>query len=862
MFFKTLASIALVFCLAVLATTGWSDVNFAITSPAKPGHTAEQQFTVTWTDSDSGDAIIRWFYAEDVKGKNRQRMVTLFHDDFEDGATKRWQPRVNSHWRIVGDLKNPKNLVVHCETSNEYLGTTRRDFGDVVVSARMFGANGGIAVRYSPEGEPPSYRLRGNLRLWKRPGNTGIATTNYPAESDWRTYEVGARNLSDGSVSLDGWVFSAGGKLLARATGIDSGQNGEPKNIKPAGIALHDDYFDDVYVDPVSARFVKDKENRFAWNTSRVPDGQYYLLAEVWDGAKVTTAVSRHPIQVNHATPAKRVAAKDRRYGWGVTANAEEPRIPGQPTRSEQMALKELSKRIKSFVIWESNRTGQWELYRINTDGSGFRKLTDLAKDNRLPYDSYLRSRISPNGKTVLFGYGRKRAPAEVWIVSSQGGKARKLTVGNPLNWSADGKTILFVRDNQVWCYELGSGKESLLYKTRVPVSGREGSMVGDIRTDLKAAVFRAKQNEYFVFGKNKTIKKTGGCEPGISANGQYLYWVEGPKNFRLWDIANNKESQLLGQPPTEHWNYTYFPTVSRDGRWLAYGASPSQHDHSTSDYEVFLQELKDWQPTGKPVRLSWDERTDRWPDVFTSYNGKPPAQPPRMEVATQEKPAPKTKSDFNVLVLTGNGSRTVQGKSTAESLVLKRFSKVGKWKIAYQETKDRNLPGLQNAQILWIGVDEIGKDGYHMSKKTEDKIKNFVRRGGVVIVGSQDSDPPGKPCGSGWIPEPIKGVEEAARRDFKPAKNAGQIFAQPNSVKSGTVRLDDTWSGWNGKYRVLATTNAGKNIALAMLPYGKGMYLVTAVHNETQAYAKDNAPLMENIMNFSVKWLKEHKDS
>ncbi len=222
-------------------------------------------------------------------------------------------------------------------------------------------------------------------------------------------------------------------------------------------------------------------------------------------------------------------------------------------------------------------------------------------------------------------------------------------------------------------------------------------------------------------------------------------------------------------------------------------------------------------------------------------------------------------RGDVRVLVLMGNGAPAVRGdvssagtiKATAEFLALRKFNKVGKWKIAYQETKDRNLSGLHDAHILWIGVDELGLDGYHLNKKAEDRIKSFVRRGGVVIVSSQDSDPPNKLCGNGWIPEPIKGVEEAARRDFSPTKHAGDIFKSPRSVKPGTVRLDDTWTGWSGKYKILATTGGGKNIALATLQYGKGLYLVTALCNDSAAYVNDNAPLMENIIHFSVKWLK-----
>ena len=528
-----------------------------------------------------------------------------------------------------------------------------------------------------------------------------------------------------------------------------------------------------------------------------------------------------------------------------------------EPTQSERAALKELGKRIEGFVVWESNRTGEWELYRINTDGSDFKQLTQLAKNNRLPYKSYLRPRISPDSKTVLFGYGKRRAPVQVWIVSAQGGDARKLTVGNPLNWSPDGREIFFVRDYQVWRHDLASGKESLVHKARVPMRGNDGKMVGDIQPDLKAAVFRADKNEYFVFGKGEAVKRIDGCEPGFSPDGRYLYWVQGPKDFRLWNIANNKERQFFGQPPVKRWNYTYFPTVAADSRWLAYGASPGEHDHSTSDYEIYLQELKDWEPVGKPVRLSWHDRTDRWPDVFISTDKTPPDQPIYKAVVAEKKQPTADKADVKVLVLTGNGAGSVRGRATAEFLMLRKFGKVGKWRVAYQQTRDRSLAGLQDAQILWIGVDEMSKNGYRLSKKAEDRIKSFVQRGGIVIVTSQDSDPPGKLCGNGWIPEPIKGVEEAARRDFKPTKRAGDMFKRPNLVNPGTVRLDDTWTGWSKKYEVLATTNAGKNIALATLQYGKGMYLVTALHNETEAYAKDNAPLMENIIHFSVKRLK-----
>ncbi len=231
------------------------------------------------------------------------------------------------------------------------------------------------------------------------------------------------------------------------------------KNTGPAGIALHSGDFDDVYVDPISARFIRDKKNSLTWDTSNVPDGLYYIMAEIRENNKKWTVTSKYPVKIQHG---KKQELGEVKYGWGLTADADEPRIPGQPNKSELKDLQELGKRVKGFVVWESNRSGHWELYRINTDGSGFKQLTQLANEINPSYEGYLIPRVSHDGKTILFAYGRAGAPVEVWIIPSEGGKARKLTQGRPLNWSKDDKKYFLIRDYQVWQYELESGKESL----------------------------------------------------------------------------------------------------------------------------------------------------------------------------------------------------------------------------------------------------------------------------------------------------------------------------------------------------------------------------------------------------------------
>ncbi len=45
------------------------------------------------------------------------------------------------------------------------------------------------------------------------------------------------------------------------------------------------------------------------------------------------------------------------------------------------------------------------------------------------------------------------------------------------------------------------------------------------------------------------------------------------------------------------------------------------------------------------------------------------------------------------------------------------------------------------------------------------------------------------------------------------------------------------------------------KNVAIAMLKYGKGLYLVTSMMNGPKNIAA-NVPLMQNLMDFAVRSL------
>ena len=192
-----------------------------------------------------------------------------------------------------------------------------------------------------------------------------------------------------------------------------------------------------------------------------------------------------------------------------------------------------------------------------------------------------------------------------------------------------------------------------------------------------------------------------------------------------------------------------------------------------------------------------------------------------------------------------------------SEQRAIAELDAVADFGFVYHATADRNLPALREADILWIGFRSLSEGRYRLNRKQENRIKDFVKNGGIVIASGQDSDKE-RPCGSGWLPEPLTGVESPSRDDFQTTSRAGELFKTPNRIRSGQLALDDSWRGWNEKYEILATTNAGKEIVVAKLKHGKGMYLVTNLRNQSGSQVSKNRRMLENLVHFAVRFLEE----
>ena len=123
-------------------------------------------------------------------------------------------------------------------------------------------------------------------------------------------------------------------------------------------------------------------------------------------------------------------------------------------------------------IAFVSDRAGSAEVYVMNADGSGQRRLTRNAKPKELVW--------SPDGRMLAIGSHANGGPRDVYVMNADGTGLRNLTPGpgggEALSWSPDGRKIGFrsLRDGSGEIYVVnvdGTGLRRLTHLTRNPIS-------------------------------------------------------------------------------------------------------------------------------------------------------------------------------------------------------------------------------------------------------------------------------------------------------------------------------------------------------------------------------------------------------
>jgi TolB protein len=218
-------------------------------------------------------------------------------------------------------------------------------------------------------------------------------------------------------------------------------------------------------------------------------------------------------------------------------------------------------------VVFNSNRSGEWQLWEMNADGGNQRRV-------RKSDDRDWESDPSPDDKGIVFLSNRGGLEG-VWIHERANGASRRLVqyrrrtvIGNP-DWSPRGGEIVFSSNHsfghQIYRMNLANGE-----------SERVSSLA------------------------------SGGCEPRFSPDGKKVAYVT-RRHFKKislileHDIASGEERVLVG------WKaLNYDPVYAPDGKELAFASTIDGEE-----FDIYRLRLSD----GRSWRVTFGPGSNRHPD-------------------------------------------------------------------------------------------------------------------------------------------------------------------------------------------------------------------------------------------------------
>jgi Concanavalin A-like lectin/glucanases superfamily len=285
------------------------------------------------------------------------------------------------------------------------------------------------------------------------------------------------------------------------------------------------------------------------------------------------------------------------------------------------------------FVVWESSRSGDWRIWTRRLDGSGLRQ---LSPDE--PGRQHCCPQVSPDGRRIAYlsrRIDRVEKPPQplhgsgagsLELIAADGSGRRALAAS--ARTAGRGHRALVWRDAAELIYVDGDGATRLLEvdggSSRQLLAAPAEDLGWLVDPTLSYATTGFPSFSPYDAGRSRVLQRRrfGGCEPYFSGDGRWGYWVAGAGGpVHRIDLATREVSTVLRKNDArlDDQGYVYFPMRSRDGRLFAFGASAGGHDHATSNYDVYVAHTdpRSFEILAKPVRMTADSGSDRYPDVF-----------------------------------------------------------------------------------------------------------------------------------------------------------------------------------------------------------------------------------------------------
>ena len=306
---------------------------------------------------------------------------------------------------------------------------------------------------------------------------------------------------------------------------------------------------------------------------------------------------------------------------------ASPPQEPGM-SDLERAAWRALGRRFSGRLLWSSNRNGNHDLYLVDVGTGAERRLTEH------PHVDFF-SRFSPDGARISFlrsqepwvSFRDERA-WDLYLMNADGTGERRLVAGayHP-TWRPDGTGLVYVFENTIFEYDLASETTSVIHRGGDPPT-RGRTFEPELSADgLVALTLRGIPRETVgvldsAAGRFQRLSSQRSCQITWFPGRRQAVWIDprgaGGTRVMTADLADGAERTLIDLPG-DH-SHEYFPRVTADGNWLIWGASAGGHEHDRADYEIFVWRIGE--PWETAVRATFSPSNDQWPDLFIDGDG------------------------------------------------------------------------------------------------------------------------------------------------------------------------------------------------------------------------------------------------
>lgn len=254
-------------------------------------------FTLPW-EGPPADGVdnrylsVAWYYSTKPDGSDKTRITTFLHDDFQNFRNN-WQANgpFAFDWTLKKDRERNKRYLSAPSMAAPLIYPQEIPLDSVVaLKVRPMGAKNswGIQLRVQPRGAL-ELQNEGNRLNISESGNqiVSLALPGIRPQREWFWYEIGLKSRRGQDVEIRIRIYNEE-RTAMLFSHVMSCKLQSPQLCKPGGIGLTGPAsFEELFVDPWSARWASDAKNSLKWDTTDVPNGDYYLIAEVSDGKTI-----------------------------------------------------------------------------------------------------------------------------------------------------------------------------------------------------------------------------------------------------------------------------------------------------------------------------------------------------------------------------------------------------------------------------------------------------------------------------------------------------------------------------------------------------------------------------------------------